>query len=29
MWPIWKVIDLTPDGRGIVWHPRYRYHYAT
>ncbi len=25
MWPIWKVLDLTPDGRGTDWHPRYRY----
>ncbi|HEX6702012.1 MAG TPA: DUF899 family protein [Gaiellaceae bacterium] len=24
-WPIWKVLDLTPDGRGADWHPRYRY----
>jgi predicted dithiol-disulfide oxidoreductase (DUF899 family) len=25
MWPIWKVLDLTPDGRGADWRPRYRY----
>jgi predicted dithiol-disulfide oxidoreductase (DUF899 family) len=25
MWPIWKVLDVTPDGRGTDWHPRYRY----
>jgi predicted dithiol-disulfide oxidoreductase (DUF899 family) len=25
MWPIWKVLDLTPAGRGADWHPRYRY----
>ncbi len=25
MWPIWKVLDLTPDGRGSDWHPRYGY----
>ena len=25
MWPIWKVLDLTPDGRGTDWHPRYGY----
>jgi len=25
MWPIWKVLDVTPDGRGADWHPRYRY----
>ena len=25
MWPIWKVLDVTPDGRGTDWRPRYRY----
>jgi predicted dithiol-disulfide oxidoreductase (DUF899 family) len=25
MWPIWKVLDVTPGGRGSDWHPRYRY----
>jgi predicted dithiol-disulfide oxidoreductase (DUF899 family) len=25
MWPIWKVLDLTPAGRGTEWHPRYGY----
>jgi predicted dithiol-disulfide oxidoreductase (DUF899 family) len=25
MWPIWKVLDVTPDGRGTDWHPRYGY----
>jgi len=25
MWPIWKVLDVTPGGRGIDWHLRYRY----
>jgi predicted dithiol-disulfide oxidoreductase (DUF899 family) len=25
MWPIWKVLDLTPDGRGTDWHPKYGY----
>jgi predicted dithiol-disulfide oxidoreductase (DUF899 family) len=25
MWPIWKVLDLTPEGRGTDWHPRYAY----
>jgi predicted dithiol-disulfide oxidoreductase (DUF899 family) len=25
MWPIWKVLDLTPAGRGTDWNPRYRY----
>jgi predicted dithiol-disulfide oxidoreductase (DUF899 family) len=25
MWPIWKVLDVTPAGRGTDWDPRYRY----
>jgi len=25
MWPIWKVLDLTPEGRGVDWHPRWQY----
>ena len=25
MWPIWKVLDLIPEGRGTDWDPRYRY----
>ena len=25
MWPIWKVLDVIPEGRGTEWHPRYRY----
>jgi predicted dithiol-disulfide oxidoreductase (DUF899 family) len=25
MWPIWKVLDLKPDGRGTDWNPRYAY----
>jgi predicted dithiol-disulfide oxidoreductase (DUF899 family) len=25
MWPIWKVLDLTPAGRGMDWHPQYGY----
>jgi predicted dithiol-disulfide oxidoreductase (DUF899 family) len=24
-WPIWKVLDLTPEGRGADWEPRYSY----
>jgi len=24
-WPIWKVLDLTPEGRGADWSPRYEY----
>ena len=23
MWPIWKVLDVTPEGRGADWNPRY------
>jgi predicted dithiol-disulfide oxidoreductase (DUF899 family) len=23
MWPIWKVLDLIPEGRGTDWNPRY------
>jgi predicted dithiol-disulfide oxidoreductase (DUF899 family) len=25
MWPIWKVLDVMPEGRGTDWHPRYDY----
>jgi predicted dithiol-disulfide oxidoreductase (DUF899 family) len=25
MWPLWKVLDLTPEGRGSDWNPRYDY----
>jgi len=25
MWPLWKVLDLLPEGRGTDWHPRYDY----
>ena len=25
MWPIWKVLDVIPDGRGSDWNPRYGY----
>jgi predicted dithiol-disulfide oxidoreductase (DUF899 family) len=28
MWPIWKVLDLTPAGRGTDWHPRYGYEHV-
>jgi predicted dithiol-disulfide oxidoreductase (DUF899 family) len=24
-WPIWKVLDLLPEGRGSDWSPRYAY----
>ncbi len=25
MWPIWKVLDVTPAGRGSDWNPSYSY----
>jgi predicted dithiol-disulfide oxidoreductase (DUF899 family) len=25
MWPLWNVLDLTPDGRGATWYPALRY----
>lgn len=25
MWPMWKVLDVTPAGRGTDWDPRYAY----
>jgi predicted dithiol-disulfide oxidoreductase (DUF899 family) len=25
MWPLWNVLDLTPEGRGEDWHPRLSY----
>ncbi len=25
MWPIWKVLDVIPEGRGSDWHPRFLY----
>ncbi len=28
MWPVWKVLDLTPQGRGTDWNPRYGYETA-
>lgn len=24
-WPLWKLLDLTPAGRGTDWHPQYSY----
>jgi predicted dithiol-disulfide oxidoreductase (DUF899 family) len=24
-WPIWKVLDVLPEGRGTDWHPQYDY----
>jgi len=25
MWPLWNVLDLTPDGRGSDWYPKIAY----
>jgi predicted dithiol-disulfide oxidoreductase (DUF899 family) len=25
IWPLWSLIDLTPEGRGKTWHPRLKY----
>jgi predicted dithiol-disulfide oxidoreductase (DUF899 family) len=25
IWPIWNVFDLTPEGRGTDWQPKYSY----
>jgi predicted dithiol-disulfide oxidoreductase (DUF899 family) len=25
LWPLWNVLDLTPEGRGTDWHPRLKY----
>lgn len=25
MWPLWNVLDLTPEGRGADWYPRREY----
>lgn len=25
LWPLWNVLDLTPEGRGSNWYPRLRY----
>ena len=24
IWPIWSVLDLTPEGRGTTWSPKQR-----
>ena len=23
-WPLWNLLDLTPEGRGTDWHPDYQ-----
>ena len=25
MWPLWNVLDLTPEGRGSDWYPALEY----
>ena len=25
MWPLWNVLDLTPEGRGSDWYPKLEY----
>jgi predicted dithiol-disulfide oxidoreductase (DUF899 family) len=25
LWPLWNIFDLTPDGRGTDWWPKYSY----
>jgi predicted dithiol-disulfide oxidoreductase (DUF899 family) len=25
LWPLWNVLDLTPEGRGSDWHPKLSY----
>ena len=25
MWPLWGVLDLTPEGRGTSWYPKLEY----
>jgi predicted dithiol-disulfide oxidoreductase (DUF899 family) len=25
MWPLWNLLDLTPEGRGLDWYPRLSY----
>ncbi|MCG8595265.1 MAG: DUF899 family protein [Kiloniellales bacterium] len=25
LWPLWNLLDLTPEGRGTDWYPRYDY----
>ncbi len=25
MWPLWNVLDLTPEGRGESWYPALEY----
>jgi len=25
MWPLWNLFDVTPEGRGEGWYPKFRY----
>ena len=25
VWPLWNLLDLTPEGRGANWYPKLRY----
>ena len=25
LWPLWNVLDLTPEGRGTDWYPKLSY----
>ena len=25
LWPLWQVLDLTPEGRGSDWYPKLEY----
>ena len=25
IWPLWKLFDLTPEGRGTDWYPKLSY----
>ena len=26
VWPLWSLLDLTPEGRGTDWYPSLTYH---
>ena len=25
IWPVWNLLDMTPEGRGVKWGPKLRY----
>lgn len=29
IWPLWNLLDYTPEGRGTDWYPRHRYNTST